>query len=57
MSEDKKTADAIKQKVYELSKDSEHYAREQEKTKKAQEKGERFNQTIANHKANPKLYK
>ena len=42
MSEDKKTADAIKQKVYELSKDSEHYAREQEKTKKAEEKGKRF---------------
>ena len=57
MSEDKKTADAIKQRVYDLSKDSEHYARQQEKTKKAEDKGKTFNSRIENHKKNPKLYK
>jgi hypothetical protein len=42
MTEDKKSAEAIAKRVYELSKDSEHYAREQEKTKRAADRGKAF---------------
>ena len=49
--------DEIAKKVYELSKDSDHYKKQLLKTKKAKDKGLRMAQKIENFKKNERLYR
>jgi uncharacterized protein with ATP-grasp and redox domains len=48
--------DEIGRKVYEISKDSDHYKRQQIKTAKANQKGKDKLKKIENYQQNEKLY-
>ena len=47
----------IARKVYEASKDSEYYKRQQAKTERAREKGIKMKEKIENYKKNETLYR
>ena len=49
--------DEIARKVYEASKDSEYYKKQQRKTDKAQAKGVKMKEKIENYKKNELLYR
>ena len=49
--------DEIARKVYEASKDSEYYKKQQRKTDKAQAKGVKTKEKIENYKKNELLYR
>ena len=49
--------DEIARKVHELSKDSDHFKKQQEKTERAKQKGIQKLKQIENIKANTKLYR
>ena len=50
-------ADEIARKIYEASKDSDHYKKQLFKTERAKQKGLGFKRKVENYKRNEKLYR
>lgn len=50
-------ANEIARKIYEASKDSDHYKKQLFKTERAKQKGLAFKQKVENYKRNDKLYR